>query len=87
MVHSVDHGEKLFVRETLGVKKTRVTLDFRRALDLHFCAILEHLSSHVGHSLATILLQFNERLYNVILEAGNELLSRVAQWINIVKLG
>ena len=56
IILSVHHLEEFFMLETLSVKKTWVTLNLRRPLNLHARAILIHLATHFSHCLSAVLL-------------------------------
>ena len=48
--------------------------------------VFEHLSSHFSKSLTSIFFQFGKGISDVIFELANELLSGIAQRIDISKL-
>lgn len=72
--------------EALGVKKTRVTLNFWRPLNLHTSSIFEHLTAHLGHSLSAVVLQLDKGSDDVVLKLTDELLSGVAHRENVSHL-
>ena len=86
LVLSVDELEELLVVETLSVEKTWVALNLRWSLNLHLCAIFEHLAAHLGDCLTTVLLQLDEGSDDVVLQFADELLSGVTQWVDVRQL-
>lgn len=71
----------------MSVEEARVTLDLWRSFNFDFGAILKHLTTHFGHSLAAIFLELDESCNHVILHFANELLRRVTKWKNITEIG
>jgi len=80
---SVNHSEEFLVMETLFLQEAGITLNLRRALDLHLGAILKHLPTHFSDSTLSILLQLNKGRNNVVLKLANELFGGISHWVNI----
>ena len=78
IIDGIMEFEWLNVDETFSFEKTRVFLDLRRSFHLLSSSILEHLSPHLGKSLASVFLELIEGISDVVLEFTYELLCWVS---------
>ena len=69
--------------ETLSIEKARVALDFWGPFHLHASAIFVHLTAHLCHSLSAVFLQLDEGSDDIVFELADELLGRVAHWVDV----